>query len=255
MLARSPTMGTTGTASTVVKEVRFAEPRLSTNRPFEPPASTAAAATGLWTLARLQKSIDDPDFIGARANDLQSLRAKLAEPWKPQDRVKALDNRVKDYEYKHGNLARRLQGGPVQGDAELAILNKAVQDGEEQLQIQSSEVPTVEVIKSGARDFIDYALTEVDRIVKVDNAGSVTSFDWKSQGHAQDIPALRRSQAEQWVSLEAQSDASMGASMGRNYMRATVELDASPFDGRRPKKAPVRWGEVAEEPVTRYSIV
>ncbi|CAK0796294.1 unnamed protein product, partial [Prorocentrum cordatum] len=138
------------------------------------------------------------------------------------------------------------------GDAELAILNKAVQDGEEQLQIQSSEVPTVELIKSGARDFIDYALTEVDRIVKVDNAGSVTSFDWKSQGHSQDVPALRRSQAEQWVSLEAQLD----ANIGRNYMRATEEMDASPFDGRRPnKKAPLHWGEAAAEPLTRYSIV
>ncbi|CAK0796292.1 unnamed protein product, partial [Prorocentrum cordatum] len=189
---------------------------------------------------------------GARADDLQALRAKLAAPWKPQDRVKALDNRVKEYEYKHGNLSRRLQGGPVQGDAELAILNKAVQDGEEQLQIQSSEVPTVELIKSGARDFIDYALTEVDRIVKVDNAGSVTSFDWKSQGHSQDVPALRRSQAEQWVSLEAQLD----ANIGRNYMRATEEMDASPFDGRRPnKKAPLHWGEAAAEPLTRYSIV
>jgi len=253
MLTRSGTIGTTGTASTVVKEVRFAEEPV--RGPSVPRASdpiVAATAPGPFSLARLQKSIDDPDFIGARADDLQALRAKLAEPWKPQDRVKALDNRVKDYEYKHGNLARRLQGGQVQGDAELAILNKAVQDGEEQLQIQSSEVPTVEVIKSGARDFIDYALTEVDRIVKVDNAGSVTSFDWKSQGHAQDIPALRRSQAEQWVSFEAQ----LSENMGRNYMRATVELDASlDIFGRPMKKAPVRWGEVAEEPVTRYSIV
>merc|ERR1740121_155829 len=226
-MRRSDTMGTTGTASTVVKEVRFAEEPSPGAPRFPEPAGTATVP-GL-SLVRLHKSVDDPDFIGARRDDLQALRAKLAEPWRPQDRVKALDNRVKDYEYKHGNLARRLQGGPVQGDAELAILNKAVQDGEEQLQIQSSEVPTVEVIKSGARDFIDYALTEVDRIVKVDTKGSVTTFDWKSQGHAGDIPALRRSQAEQWVSHEA-------GGLSGNIMAATPSDLALPMSRKQSNK-------------------
>jgi hypothetical protein len=137
--------------------------------------------------------------IGARAGDIKGLRSKLNETWDFKDRMKAIDERIKDYESRHHDLSRKLKGNLVTGNAELAILDKAVKDGEEQMQIQASEVACVDVIKSGAREFIDYALTEVDRIATIDTSSAARSFDWKSQGHAVDIPALRRSEAEKWV--------------------------------------------------------
>eukprot|EP00418_Pyrodinium_bahamense_P042914 CAMPEP_0179209548 /NCGR_PEP_ID=MMETSP0796-20121207/104509_1 /TAXON_ID=73915 /ORGANISM="Pyrodinium bahamense, Strain pbaha01" /LENGTH=205 /DNA_ID=CAMNT_0020914507 /DNA_START=29 /DNA_END=646 /DNA_ORIENTATION=+ len=139
-----------------------------------------------------------PNSVGVDPDDLQMMQQRLKERWDPETRLRALEQKIEEYADRHGGM-RNLSAaeGMVASDPEMEILKKVVADGEDQLQTQHSEVATLEVLESGVRDYIDYALAEVDRYGHRATAGE--RFDWRSQGKANDIPALFRSQAENWV--------------------------------------------------------
>lgn len=86
----------------------------------------------------------------------------------------------------------------------MDIINKLVDEGEQRHQLQDAEQATIEVLRSGMREFIDYSLAEVDRYGQRMNAGA--AFNWAEQGKANDAPALFRSQRENWVGRRSSLD-------------------------------------------------
>lgn len=135
-------------------------------------------------------------LLGAPAGDTAQLARRLHRRWNPRDTLSAFKLKVEDYTNRLGPL----DGGAKTSDMELEILQRVVEEGEQALKLHESEVATVEVLKTGMREFIDYALDEVDRFTRVTKLGCDDTFHWRAQGHPDTIPPLRRSRAENNVS-------------------------------------------------------
>mmetsp|Transcript_73903 Transcript_73903/g.171433 ORF Transcript_73903/g.171433 Transcript_73903/m.171433 type:complete len:231 (+) Transcript_73903:40-732(+) len=146
---------------------------------------------------RFQREPIPPGAVGVAPDDVTAMQQKLRERWDPDARVHALELKVQEYAERHGGLDELAASHLQKGDPEMEILNKLVADGEDQLQKQPCEVATLEVLKSGMRDYIDYALAEVDRYGHLARTGD--AFDWRAQGKAADIPVLYRSKIENSV--------------------------------------------------------
>eukprot|EP00929_Paragymnodinium_shiwhaense_P105607 TRINITY_DN70652_c0_g1_i1.p1 TRINITY_DN70652_c0_g1~~TRINITY_DN70652_c0_g1_i1.p1 ORF type:complete len:435 (+),score=93.82 TRINITY_DN70652_c0_g1_i1:111-1415(+) len=162
-------------------------------------------------LQKPQGADGDMPLMGTPLHDTAGLAAKLKKGWKPKERVSAIKLRIEDYARTHGLTIKELKA-PVSISSVLAgkmdprknvskevqILNKVVQDGEDAGRAQESELLTLNNIKSGMRDFLDYAIDEVDRYAQIGtkgNDGAKAEFNWRSAGHYGDIPSLRRSMA------------------------------------------------------------
>jgi hypothetical protein len=153
-----------------------------------------------------QHSVPTPvgPSLGAAPDDVDALAERLNDAWDPKTRLMALDAKLRAYADRGGRTLA-LERMNKQGDPEMAILNKVIQDGQQQQNQQASEIATAKVLKDGMRDFIDYALDEVYSYTVADGKSKsiIGRFDWRGQGHHHDIPSLRRSMAENCVGDEA----------------------------------------------------
>uniref|UniRef100_A0A7S4Q9L7 Uncharacterized protein n=1 Tax=Alexandrium monilatum TaxID=311494 RepID=A0A7S4Q9L7_9DINO len=142
-----------------------------------------------------------PGAVGVQPDDSAGMQRKLQERWNPELRVRALEKKVEEYADRHGGMEQLLRTHDTETtDPELDILKKMVADGKQQLQKLPCEVATLEVLKGGMRDYIDYALAEVDRYGHTSvKKGPEDRFDWRSQGRANYIPSVFRSEAENFV--------------------------------------------------------
>lgn len=132
--------------------------------------------------------------IGVEPGDLDGLAERLKQKWDPDTAVSAL----KEAAERNGatRALEKQQKRPKTGDAAIDILEKVFEDGAKELNMQPGEGATVKLLKSGMRDFIDYALDEVERVGRMhtgkDGSG-VHGFSWRLAGHPNDNPCLRRS--------------------------------------------------------------
>jgi len=159
---------------------------------------------------RPAQSLDDS--FGAPRSDVKALQKKLEKGWKPHERVALVQRKVQTYASMHGCKEKDLKKpAPTQHQSqpilqiekpeakseiamEMQILAKVVQDGEDARMMHPAERAVAEYIKGGARDFIDFALDEVDRKQRMTKTGQTTAeFNWSMQAHSGDNPSLRRS--------------------------------------------------------------
>eukprot|EP00927_Polykrikos_kofoidii_P079178 TRINITY_DN75965_c0_g1_i1.p1 TRINITY_DN75965_c0_g1~~TRINITY_DN75965_c0_g1_i1.p1 ORF type:complete len:334 (+),score=53.42 TRINITY_DN75965_c0_g1_i1:88-1089(+) len=146
--------------------------------------------------------------VGAPASDSMALFKTLKKGWKPSERISLLEQKVQEYATTHHCNVQDLRHTPAlsvagltHGDMEeskhvtreMQILQKVVHEGEEMTKKGEAEMATVNLLKTGMRDFIDFALDEVDRFANVGKGGHHSSFSWRTQGHVSDNPCLRRS--------------------------------------------------------------
>jgi len=168
-----------------------------------------------------QNPIPTGPVLSAQAGDTDGLAKQLEKPWNREAPLAALDSKIQTYAMQQGMMLG--MPGPRQrttttGRAELDILHKVVEDGQQQLQLQEAELAAVKVLKNGTRDFIDYALDEVERVARVDaTTGKIVGFDWRAQGKLSlDVPAVRRSIVENGVSSEPPPRGTAEINFGRS---------------------------------------
>eukprot|EP00933_Yihiella_yeosuensis_P037417 TRINITY_DN31351_c1_g2_i2.p1 TRINITY_DN31351_c1_g2~~TRINITY_DN31351_c1_g2_i2.p1 ORF type:complete len:297 (-),score=58.84 TRINITY_DN31351_c1_g2_i2:146-1036(-) len=128
--------------------------------------------------------------FGAHIGNPQELALRLHSKWNGQKSIDALKIKLKDYEVRFGVLEESMK---YAGEKEMQILQKVVEDGEGVMQMQPSEHATMNVIKKGMRDYIDFALDELGRQIKDTSTGEDSGFDWRLNGNPDDNPALRQS--------------------------------------------------------------
>jgi len=87
--------------------------------------------------------------------------------------------------------AKDITGGVRQ--KELAILDKMRKDEEVGALKLPVEAATDKVLRTGIREYVDYAADEVERFAHVGKANLGVEFDWSGCGDCHDVPTLRRS--------------------------------------------------------------
>lgn len=147
-------------------------------------------------MTRAGKPAAGKTLLGAPAGDAVQLAGRLQRRWNPKESVSAFKLKLEDYTNRLGPLELHSKSN----DKELEILQRVVEEGEQALKLQESEVATVAVLKTGMREYIDYALDEVDRYTRVTKLGASDSFNWRAQGHPDNVPPLRCSQVVHMVS-------------------------------------------------------
>lgn len=134
----------------------------------------------------------------------QNLGKRLQKGWNKDNVMKGLDITIHDYSKRHGGrqVLAKEKGVAAQGprSQELGILDKVVKETAEGAKMIPAEEVLSKTLRAGYREYIDYALDEVERFADSDVTGSAPQFDWKIVGDAFDVPALRRSRAENAVS-------------------------------------------------------
>jgi len=136
--------------------------------------------------------------VGADPEDTNDLLSRLQGPFDPEARVQAL----RTYAARNkGPQPQKNKFAPGSDqDAAVGIIQKVFNDGQSLQSLQKAEMETVRLLQGGMRDYIDYALDEVERYAKIGKTGAVTSFSWRSQANPGDVPSLRRSMGENGVS-------------------------------------------------------
>jgi len=169
------------------------------------------------------------ESIGANPGEFHEIAQRLQQPWDVQARLNAIRGKVDEYARPHGGIEVLLASkNPTRrNDPAMDIINKLVDEGEQRHYLQDSERATIEVLRSGMREFIDYSLAEVGRHGQRINAS--TTFDWATQGQATDAPALFRSQRENWVGRRSPPDRQL------RQFEATHLPQFSPADPREER--------------------
>merc|ERR1712224_526581 len=86
-----------------------------------------------------------------------------------------------------------MQDGGVR-QKELAILDKMRKDEQDDMLRLPVEQAADEALRTGFREYVDYAVDEVERFAHVNRIGAMEiEFDWSGCGDIHDVPALRRS--------------------------------------------------------------
>mmetsp|Transcript_80670 Transcript_80670/g.147089 ORF Transcript_80670/g.147089 Transcript_80670/m.147089 type:complete len:361 (-) Transcript_80670:107-1189(-) len=133
----------------------------------------------------------------------QSIGKRLQKGWNKDGIMRGLDITIHDYSKRHGGrtLLTKEKGVVAQGprSQELGILDKVVKETAEGAKMIPAEEVLTKTLRAGYREYIDYALDEVERFAQTDHTGAAPQFDWKMCGDAFDVPALRRSRAENAV--------------------------------------------------------
>lgn len=140
-----------------------------------------------------------------RVRPKQSLEHRLVEKWDKDEVLYGMDTTIEKFAERHGGYKAlvaesqpKAHGG--ERNQELAILDKMRKDEEGGLLALPVEQATIKVLSTGVREYIDYAVDEVERFANVDMSGAVTAeFDWAACGDFFDVPALRRSGANNRV--------------------------------------------------------
>lgn len=150
---------------------------------------------------------EEVSHVGSTSSATDSIKMarQLQRKWKAADKVAALQQRVRNYSNRHQCRPEHMHYVATDAEdtdntkhvntREMAILRKALKDTEGNGLTVPADFAMAELLKSGMRKYIDNALEEVDHVSRVNRAGAFQSFNWKTQGNAFDIPALRRSQA------------------------------------------------------------
>lgn len=139
--------------------------------------------------------------VGPEPDNAEAMIHRLREPWDPEARLAAL----RSYALSHHGPSKRRNSMEQQEstqEAALAILQQVYEEGMQLQNITSVEMATMNQMKHGMREFLDYAIDEVDRFThanKSSKSSAANSFSWRSQGDQFDVPALRRSITENAV--------------------------------------------------------
>merc|ERR1712216_1103980 len=140
------------------------------------------------------------------SRESQPLPHRLKKKWVKNEVLKSIDERVYSYGMRHGGLAVLVKDshltsakGPV--SKQMGILEKMKREEEEGAKMLPVEDNLNKQLRTGFREYVDYALDEVERYnISNDAGGQVTAeFDWTCAGDAKDIPSLRRSHANNRV--------------------------------------------------------
>jgi hypothetical protein len=134
------------------------------------------------------------------ARAAKPLAARTASHWNKDEVLFSLDHKIEQYAWRHGGQRaltkdrrqRSDQGGVRQ--KELAILDKMKKDEEAGALKLPVEQACDDALRTGLREYVDYAVDEVERFNKISKTGQVTAaFDWSACGDFHDVPSLRRS--------------------------------------------------------------
>lgn len=134
------------------------------------------------------------------ARNAQPMHERMMKTWKNEEVLKDIDNKLNYYITRHGGRARltgdrraKAQSGPK--SKELQILERMKKEEEAGALALPVEEAAQTALRSGLREYIDYAVDEVERYAHISKTGAVTAdFDWSACGDHHDVPALRRSQ-------------------------------------------------------------
>lgn len=135
------------------------------------------------------------------ARSAKPLPTRLAGPWSKEEVLFSLDAKVDNYARRHGGqkalLRERKHVRAADGQErqqELAMLDKMRKDEEAGALMLPVEQAADTALRSGFREYIDYAVDEVERFSSVAKITAVeTDFDWTACGEWHDVPARRRS--------------------------------------------------------------
>ena len=140
---------------------------------------------------------EPPRHFGAHIDNQEELVKRLSKKWNGPQIIESLKHKLREYESQYGVFDENKNR---HGDKELAILQKVVEDGEVAESMQPSEQATVDILRHGLRDYIDFALDELGRHARV--VRTVTDdegFTWSRQGDASYNPGLKCSTVENAV--------------------------------------------------------
>jgi hypothetical protein len=144
------------------------------------------------------------DIYGVQSNNPEILIKRLNRGWHPQDRAKALLDRVDLYAKHYKTTVKKLripvslhgaaqQSNIDESKRELQILEQVIAEGEEADKQGAFEALVAHQIRNGPRDFIDDALDEVGHVSAAPKAGKTKTFNWRNAGHHLQLPGLMRS--------------------------------------------------------------
>merc|ERR1712139_176834 len=132
----------------------------------------------------------------------RDLFSRVAGHWSKEEVLSSIDHKIDLYARRHGGgnieagrkrlLADRKAKAADGGERakELAILDK----------MRKVEEAADAALRTGYREYVDYAVDEVERFTHISKTGAVTAeFDWNSCGDFHDVPALRRSTGQNRV--------------------------------------------------------
>lgn len=150
-------------------------------------------------LAEQQKPIPEEKKVRGLARAQKPLDQRIASHWDREEVLYSLDHKIEQYSRRHGGVKRLKADRRAQANdgnirqKELAILDKMRKDEEAGALRLPVEEATEAALRTGFREYVDYAVDEVERFTHISKTGAVTAeFDWSSCGDFHDVPALRR---------------------------------------------------------------
>jgi len=176
--------------------------------------ASSLALMGVQAKSPLQLTMDyyesfrhDPGSVGCSPDEdgAEDLKRRLQKPWDPEARIDALKSYALSNCGTQASVAEKQRQASEDPQAAVALIHEVMKEGEDAQGIQPAEMATVDHLKSGMRDFIDFALDEVDRFNRTTKTGAVAAgpkdngFNWRTQGTRLEVPSLRRSRAERSV--------------------------------------------------------
>mmetsp|Transcript_38536 Transcript_38536/g.99585 ORF Transcript_38536/g.99585 Transcript_38536/m.99585 type:complete len:242 (-) Transcript_38536:100-825(-) len=183
------------------------------------------------------RDISNTEPIGPEPGDLDALADRLRQRWNPEARVAAL----RESAMRNGGLDAAKKARPRTGDPAIDILEKVFEDGAKELNMQPGEVATVKLLRGGMRDFVDYALDEVDRVGRMQKSVTGGAFAWRNAGNPDDNPCLRRSLQKNHVGSQQRQRTKRE---GLEYLptRAPPPVVPASFLWPPPHLATDKWG-------------
>lgn len=145
---------------------------------------------------RAQKSM-----MNALARNAAPIQERMRKRWKNEEVLKDIDNKLDYYILRHkgkhnlvGDSSRKARGPGGPKSKELQILERMRKEEEAGALALPAEEAAQKALRSGLREYVDYAVDEVKRYADISKTGEVTAdFDWSCVGDHHDVPAMRRS--------------------------------------------------------------
>mmetsp|Transcript_56893 Transcript_56893/g.133701 ORF Transcript_56893/g.133701 Transcript_56893/m.133701 type:complete len:358 (-) Transcript_56893:38-1111(-) len=165
-----------------------------------PPNIDAAKSSSEQKVVRLQGqfNVEGSDSAGKGDIDLdeyffdgEAVYNRLKKTWRRKEITRVLDKRIQLYKDRHGKvLDDRIEAKFAHQSRELKLLSKLQEEEGQRHKMTAAESETAAVIENGHREFVDFAIDEVERpVTKVDHGKG--SFEWSSAGSGHKVvPAL-----------------------------------------------------------------
>mmetsp|Transcript_69655 Transcript_69655/g.167174 ORF Transcript_69655/g.167174 Transcript_69655/m.167174 type:complete len:357 (+) Transcript_69655:116-1186(+) len=157
-----------------------------------------------------QFSVEGTEGIGKGDIDLDeyffdgdAVYNRLKKPWRRKEVIKVLDKRIQFYKDRHGNiLDDRIEAKFAHQARELKLLSKVQEEDEQRQKMTAAEQETAAIIEHGHREFIDFAIDEVERPATKQQEQR-DGFEWSAAGAAHKvIPVLAGSRKVHRINLE-----------------------------------------------------